>query len=131
MRRFTSYDGTELAYRVVGDGPPLICLPGGPGRAAEYLGDLGGLDKTRQLVLLDLRGVGSSADPADAATLRVDRLVQDVEALRVHLGLEQMDLLAHSAGAILATLYAAAHPRRLSHLALITPGLGTVDIDGT
>ena len=45
MRRFASYDGTELGYRVLGDGPPLVCLPGGPGRATEYLGDLGGLER--------------------------------------------------------------------------------------
>jgi pimeloyl-ACP methyl ester carboxylesterase len=60
---FASYDGTEIGYRLLGDGPPLVCLPGGPGRAAEYLGDLGGLAASRQLVLLDPRGVGSSADP--------------------------------------------------------------------
>lgn len=131
MQRFASYDGTELGYRVVGDGPPLVCLPGGPGRSAQYLGDLGGLEGTRKLILLDPRGVGSSADPTDPATLRVDRLVNDVEALRVHLGLERMDLLAHSAGAVLAILYAAAHPQRLSRLALITPGLGVADIHGT
>ena len=71
MRRFASYDGTELGYRVVGEGPPLVCLPGGPGRAVEYLGDLGGLATTRQLILLDPRGVGSSADQADPATFRV------------------------------------------------------------
>ena len=39
---FASYDGTEIGYRVLGDGPPLVCLPGGPGRAADYLGALGG-----------------------------------------------------------------------------------------
>jgi len=55
MRRFASYDGTELGYRVVGDGPPLVCLPGGPGRAAQYLGDLGGLGRSRRLILLDSR----------------------------------------------------------------------------
>jgi proline iminopeptidase len=131
MPCFASYDGTEIGYHVRGDGPPLVCLPGGPGRAAEYLGDLGGLDRSRQLVLMDSRGVGLSADPADPATFAADRLTGDVEALRDHLGLDQMDLLAHSAGAILATLYAAAHPERLSRLILVTPGLAAVGIEGT
>ena len=131
MGRFASYDGTELSYRLLGDGPPLVCLPGGPGRAAEYLGDLGGLSRSRRLILLDSRGVGLSADPADPATFHVERLVHDVESLRAHLGLDRMDLLAHSAGAILATLYAAAYPERLSGLSLITPGLAAVGVDDT
>ena len=130
MPRFASYDGTEIGYRLLGAGPPLVCLPGGPGRAAEYLGDLGGLGASRQLVLLDPRGVGLSADPADPASFRVDRLVNDVEALRAHLGLDQMDLLAHSAGAVLATLYAAASPQCLSALILVTPGLAAVGVEG-
>jgi proline iminopeptidase len=129
MPGFASYDGTEIGYRVAGDGPPLVCLPGGPGRAAEYLGDLGGLDRSRRLILPDIRGVGLSADPADPATFRVDRLVSDVESLRGHLGLERMDLLAHSAGSVLATLYAAAYPERLSRLILVTPGLAAVGVD--
>ena len=131
MPSFASYDGTEIAYRLLGGGPPLVCLPGGPGRAAGYLGDLGGLDRSRRLVLLDPRGVGLSADPADPATFRVDRLTGDVESLRVHLGLDRMDLLAHSAGAVLATLYAAAYPERLSRLILVTPGLAAAGVEGT
>lgn len=131
MPSFASYDGTEIAYRLLGDGPPLVCLPGGPGRAAGYLGDLGGLDRSRRLVLLDPRGVGLSADPADPATFRVDRLTGDVESLRAHLGLDRMDLLAHSAGAVLATLYAAAYPQRLSRLILVTPGLAAAGVEGT
>jgi len=72
-----------------------------------------------------------SADPADPASFRADRLVSDVESLRAHLGLDQMDLLAHSAGAILATLYAAAHPERLSRLILVTPGLAAAGVEGS
>jgi proline iminopeptidase len=80
---------------------------------------------------VDPRGVGLSADPADPVTFGVDRLVRDVEALRGHLGLDRMDLLAHSAGAVLATLYAAAHPGHLSALILVTPGLAAVRADGS
>ncbi|MFC3572151.1 alpha/beta fold hydrolase [Streptomyces yaanensis] len=123
MPSFHSYDGTRLAYHLRGNGgagDPLVVLPGGPMRASEYLGDLGGLGARRPLVLLDLRGTGESALPADPATYRCDRLVDDVEALRVHLGLERMDVLGHSAGGSLALLHAARYPERVSRLALIT-----------
>ncbi|MFD8789588.1 alpha/beta fold hydrolase [Streptomyces vinaceus] len=131
MPIFTSYDGTELAYHVRGEGEPLVCLPGGAMRASAYLGDLGGLTAGRRLVLLDLRGTGDSRVPADESTYRVDHQVADVEALRVHLGLERMDVLAHSAGGNLALLYAAAHPARLRRLALITPTCWAVGLDST
>ena len=32
MAHFTSYDGAKLAFHRTGSGPPLVCLPGGPGR---------------------------------------------------------------------------------------------------
>ena len=126
MATFTSYDGTDLSYREHGTGAPLICLPGGPLLASAYLGDLGGLPATRRLILLDHRGTGASAEPQDPETFRIDRMVADVEALRVHLGLEQLDILAHSAGANLAMLYAIAYPGRVSRLTLITPGTRAV-----
>ncbi|MFE7852985.1 alpha/beta fold hydrolase [Streptomyces sp. NPDC057403] len=120
MPSFTAPDGTELAYHARGQGAPLVVLPGGPMQASSYLGDLGGLTAHRRLILLDLRGTGDSAVPADPATYRCDRLVDDVEALRVHLGLERMDVLAHSAGGSLAMLYAARYPRRVARLVLVT-----------
>ena len=118
---FPSYDGTRLAYTAVGAGPPLLCLPGGPGRAAAYLQDLGGLSRTKTLVLLDARATGRSEVPADPASLRFDRLADDVEALREHLGLDRADLLGHSAGAIVAQVWAARHPERVRRLVLVTP----------
>src|SRR5580698_9286113 len=118
MPAFYAADGTELAYHVHGEGIPLVCLPGGPMRASAYLGDLGGLSAHRQLVLLDLRGTGDSAHPADTATYRCDRQVADVEALREALGLDQIDVLAHSAGSSLAALYLTQHPHRVGELVL-------------
>ena len=121
MTAFSSYDGTRLSYTEVGSGPRLVCLPGGPGRAVAYLEELGGLSADRTLVLLDNRATGRSEVPADPATLRFDRLADDVEALRVHLGEERLDVLAHSAGCIVAQAWAAAHPDRVGRLVLVTP----------
>lgn len=120
-------DGTQLAYRVIGDGDPVVCLPGGPADSL-YLGDLGGLSTYRRLIVLDLRGTGRSAIPEDPSSYRCDRLVDDVEALRDHLGLPSMDLLGHSAGTNIATQYAARHPKNVSKLALIGPSARAVGI---
>lgn len=127
MPTFSAHDGTELAYQVFGDGDPLVCLPGGPTDSA-YLGDLGGLAVHRQLIRLDLRGTGRSSTPQDTTSYRCDRLVDDVEALREHLRLDRMDLLAHCAGANLAALYVSRHPERINKLALITPSVRAVGL---
>jgi pimeloyl-ACP methyl ester carboxylesterase len=121
MNSFTSYDGVELAYTSLGEGLPLVCLPGGPGRSVAYLEDLGGLDRTRSLLMLDPRATGHSEVPADPATLRFDRMADDVEAFREHLKLERLDLLAHSAGALVAQAWASRFPSRVGHLVLVTP----------
>jgi proline iminopeptidase len=130
MPTFFADDGTDLAYHVFGEGIPVICLPGGM-QGSVYLGELGGLSAHRQLIMVDHRGTGQSARPQDAASYRCDRLVDDVEALREHLGLDRLDLLAHSGGANLAALYVARHPQRVGKLALITPSTRAVGIDAT
>jgi len=127
MPHYTSYDQTELAYRVLEarDGsarPPLICLAGGPGRNAAYLGDLGGLDAHRTLVIPDSRGTGDSPPAADPSQYAFPGLAEDLEALRRHLGLTRFALLAHDAAAATAQAYAAAHPERLTQLILVCPG---------
>jgi proline iminopeptidase len=121
MPAFTAHDGTELAYRRLGQGDPVVCLPGGPMQDCAYLGDLGGLSEHLDLILPDPRGTGRSATPADPASYRCDRLVDDVEALLDHLGLERATLLGHSAGANIAALYTAARPERVDRLVLVTP----------
>lgn len=123
MPIFSAPDGTALAFHLRGSGdePPVVCLPGGPMRAGAYLGDLGGLSARRRLAVLDLRGTGDSGEPADPGSYRCDRQIEDVEALRKHLGLEQVDLLGHSAGASLAVGFAARYPDRVRRLVLAAP----------
>lgn len=131
MPFFRADDGTELAYHVQGEGTPLVCLPGGPMRDSVYLGDLGGLSGRRKLVTFDLRGTGRSAIPADPASYRCDRLVDDVRTLQDHLGLARVDLLGHSAGANIAVQFAARYPQRVDKLVLITPSVRAVGLEVT
>jgi proline iminopeptidase len=123
MPNFISHDGTALAYRQLGAGaPPLVCIPGGPGRDAAYLEDLAGLDADCSLLILDNRGTGASAAAQDPSSYAFPRLAEDIEALRGHLHLDRFPLLAHSAAATTALAYAARHGERLTHLVLIAPG---------
>src|SRR5262249_19186639 len=131
MPSFRSYDGTLLAYHEKGSGPPLVCVPGGPGRASAYLGDLGGLSTHRRLVLLGNRGTGGSAGPDDPASYRCDRVVEDVEALRQQVGIDRIDLLGHSAGGNVLTLYAARHPDRVASMIMVGPGWRATDLEFT
>ncbi len=119
---FTGARGTTLAYAVLGDEGAertLVCHPGGPGMSAGYFGDLAGLAGAQQrLVLLDPRGAGASSRPADGRYELAD-YVEDLEALREHLGLEQIDLLGHSHGGFVSLLYAVTHPDRPRRLVLV------------
>ncbi|MDT0345111.1 alpha/beta fold hydrolase [Streptomyces litchfieldiae] len=119
--RFRSYDGVELAYQVRGAGRPLVCLGGGPGEDIRALGDLGGLDRYRTLILLDARGGGASATPENRATCSYTEQRRDVDALRRHLELPRVDVLAHSAGALTAQHYAAMNRYRVGSLVLVAP----------
>src|SRR4051794_23721125 len=115
MESFRTSDGRTLAYNVIGTGPLLVCHPGGPGFAGAELGDLGGLSSSRTLVLVDPRGTGGS-DPAPSYSL--DGYAADLDELRVHLGLQRMDLLGFSHGAVVAIHYAARYPDGLDRLVL-------------
>ncbi|WP_131785784.1 alpha/beta fold hydrolase [Protofrankia symbiont of Coriaria ruscifolia] len=129
MPTLTSYDGTPISYRLLGSGPPLLVVPGGP-RASEYLGDLGGLAADVTLIRFDARGTGDSGLPADEASYAYPRLADDVEAVRRQLGLDRVAVLGHSAGAAVAQAYASTYPDRVERLILVTPGPQYVGADG-
>ena len=113
---FTTRDGLTLAYERRGSGPLLVCHPGGPGGSAAEFRDFAGLDDTFELVLLCPRG-SLGSDPADDYSLA--SYVGDVEVLREHLGVEQLDLLGFSHGGCVAIAYAAAHPNHVRRLLLV------------
>lgn len=102
-------------------GSPLITLAGGAAKHPSYLGDLAGLDTRQRLIVPHLRGVGRTPLPDRVEVASFWRQADDIERLRLHLGLEQILLLGHSAGTRLAISYAVQFPHRLAGMVLVTP----------
>lgn len=100
-----------------GAGPPVIVLPGGPCRGPEYLGDLAGLGETRQLILMHPRGTPKSGGLSRGWWTDANDVILVADAL----GLQSVDLVAHSAGTRLALATATQFTSRVRSMALITP----------
>jgi pimeloyl-ACP methyl ester carboxylesterase len=98
-------------------GEPAILVPGGPCRGTEYLLDLAGLGDDRALAILHPRGTPQSGGRSRGWWSDAE----DVVLLADELGLDDVDLVAHSAGTRLALATAARFPGRVRSLALITP----------
>jgi proline iminopeptidase len=113
--------GVEIFERRAGAGPEVVVLHGGPGAHHDYL--LPGFDRLargRTLIYYDQRGGGRSAVARDVPVGAAEH-VHDLEALRDIWGLERLHLCGYSWGAMLAMLYAIAHPDRVASLALVSP----------
>jgi proline iminopeptidase len=114
-------NGVRLWCRVAGQqqGTPVVFLHGGPGQGSETFARFAGpaLERSHRIVYLDQRGSGRS-EKHWKKEYSLDLMVDDIEQLRRHLGVEQLALIGHSFGTILALEYAAKYPQHLSHLVL-------------
>ncbi len=110
----------ELRGWCRGSGPPLVLLHGGPGCYDYFSGTplVEWLAERHAVYTYDQRGCRHSLSEGPF-TLAAN--LADLEALRRHLGVERLDLLGHSAGAILAVHFAARHPERVARLTLLSP----------
>lgn len=106
-------DTIKLSVKVAGKGPVCIYLHGGPGQDFLSFEKMGGsnLESCLTMVYVDQRGSGRSQN---AKNYSLDRIVQDVEELRLKLGVEKVYLLSHSFGGVLAINYALKYPEHLS-----------------
>lgn len=95
MPTVTSADGTEIAYRTTGEGPPLVLVHGTGTTGADWSLLLPFLQDRFTLVVPDRRGRGRSGDAPDYA---MEREAEDVLAVLEATGAER--LVAHSYGAL-------------------------------
>jgi len=84
---------------------PLLLLHGGPGAAHYYLLPLGALADERPVVFYDQLGCGQSDSPQDISIYTIQRSVDEVDAVRQALGLQEVILYGHSWGSMLAIEY--------------------------
>ena len=113
----------ELYFEESGNpnGIPVIYIHGGPG------GNSGPQDRryfnphAYRIILMDQRGAGKSLPMASLEDNTTWNLVEDLEKLRIHLGIEKWLVFGGSWGSTLSLCYAIQHPTRA--LGLILRGI--------
>ena len=116
---FADANALLIYYMQIGAGQPLVILHGGPGASHEYLLPyLLPLARNNRLIFIDERGSGRSQKIEDPSGYTIENMVEDVEGVRVSLGLGKINLLGHSYGGVLAQAYALKYQDNLDHLIL-------------
>lgn len=127
---FVDTGSALIYYKTIGRGRPLVLLHGGPGSTHDYfLPYVLPLASSRQLVFIDQRGSGQSQRLDDHNQYNLETMSADVEAIRVALGLGQIDLLGHSFGGILAQAVAIQYPDRIRRMILASTGSSAARIN--
>ena len=118
----------DLAYEVLGSStalPPIFAVNGGPGLTHAYMvqNDIWSkMALTRRIVFYDQRGNGKSRVLVANAPQTMDAQVADLEAVRVALHAEKIDLLGDSFGGFVVLAYTLAHPDHVRRL-VVSDGL--------
>lgn len=99
--------GGKVWYRKIGNGPgvPLLAMHGGPGGTSCRFEVLAPLANERPIIFYDQLGSGRSEHPTDTTLWNLPRFVQEVDAVRRALKLDNVHLLGHSWGGALAAEY--------------------------
>jgi len=122
--------GVILYVKTVGRGPPLVVVHGGPGASHDYLlPSLYRLATSYRLVFIDERGSGRSPRLEDPKQYTVEKMADDVEAVRMALQLGKIALLGHSYGGVVVQAYAFKYQANLSHLILASTFSSTRELN--
>jgi proline iminopeptidase len=99
-------------------GKPIVVLHGGPGGGCPpFFRQYFDPDQWR-VVMFDQRGCGQSTPHAELRQNTTWDLVNDIEKLREHLGIEQWVVFGGSWGSTLSLAYSQTHPQRCQGLIL-------------
>ena len=117
----------EVAYSIVGAGPPLYMVHGIGSRKATWEALIKDLRTDFTCVSFDLRGHGES--PVPPVPYSLDELVEDLEALRQRLGHQRIHVIGHSLGGQIGPAYARTHPECVETVVLLSTAAGRTSED--
>ncbi|QMV52360.1 alpha/beta fold hydrolase [Ewingella americana] len=115
-------NGTDIAYRIAGQGEPLLLLHGHPQTQAIWHKVAPYLTSQYTVVLADLRGYGDSGKPepdAEHYLYSKREMAQDQYELMLALGFKQFSVIAHDRGARVAHRLALDHPKAIKRMVLM------------
>jgi proline iminopeptidase len=120
MGRLQVSDLHDLYFEECGNpfGKPAVLLHGGPGGGSNPMMRRYHDPERYRIVLFDQRGCGRSTPHASLDENTTWHLVEDIESLREHLGIERWQVFGGSWGSTLALAYAETHPERVTDLIL-------------
>lgn len=128
LRMLTLRDGFRLAYRVRGEGPPLMLLHGFTGSIEAWPDQTtSGLSTSRTLLEVDLHGHGNSSDPTSGERVSMDRVIEDLLDLADALDWGRFHVAGYSMGGRVALGLSVRAPERIRSVILesSSPGLAT------
>ena len=117
----------SLAYRVAGEGPPLLLLHGFTGAATTWAPHVAAWAPFFRCIAVDLPGHGESATPSDPACYTMAATVAALAGVLDRLGVARAHVLGYSLGGRIALGFALARPERVGALVLESAAPGLVD----
>ena len=132
MEYFNS-DGLKLAYRVEGEGDPIVLVHGFASTHRVNWIETGWsralTDAGFRVILPDMRGHGASEACYHADDYALGAMADDLVALLDHLGEAGADIMGYSMGAMVALAAAMAHPTRFDRVVAAGVGARLLDDD--
>jgi pimeloyl-ACP methyl ester carboxylesterase len=120
QRRHVTLHGDRLAYRVAGEGPPIVLIHGITSDSGVWERVMPGLARAHTVIAPDLPGHGSSDKPKGDYSLGAHACC--VRDMLLALGYERATLVGHSLGGGIAMQFSYQFPEMCERLVLVDSG---------
>ncbi len=126
---YVEVPGGRIWYQTLGaesTGTPLLVIHGGPGfGSCSYVSTLTGIAQDRPVILYDQLAAGRSDHADDTSLWEIPRFLEEIDALRTALRLDEVHVMGPSWGGTLAIEYMLTRPEGVRSIVFVGPMLST------